>query len=96
MIDTGATTIAMNSAVARRLGIDYQRLGRAGAANTAGGMVRTYYMKLDSVQVGDILLHGVDAGVIEGDYPTDVLLGNSFLGRLDLRRDDQKMEISER
>jgi aspartyl protease family protein len=96
MVDTGATTIAMNSATARRIGIDYQRTGRPGAANTAGGMVRAYYLKLERVQVGDITLYGVDAGVIEGDFPTEALLGNSFLGRLDMKRDDQKLEISER
>jgi len=96
LVDTGATTIAMNSRTAGRIGIDYQRVGRAGLANTAGGVVRTYNLKLEKVQIGDIILHNVDAGVVEGNFPTDVLLGMSFLGRLDMRRDDQKMEISER
>ncbi|HYM47520.1 MAG TPA: TIGR02281 family clan AA aspartic protease [Burkholderiaceae bacterium] len=96
LVDTGATGIAMNSATARRVGIDYQRVGRAGYANTASGVARTYYVKLDSVQVGDIKMHNVDAGIMEGTHPVDVLLGMSFLGSLDMKRDSEKLELRER
>jgi aspartyl protease family protein len=96
MVDTGASMIAMNGATARRLGLDYQRSGRPGMANTASGVVRTYNVKLDSVQLGDIVQHNVDAAVIEGSHPTDILLGMSFLGRLDMKRDGEKMELTQR
>ena len=96
LIDTGATMVAMNSNTARRIGIDYRRLGRMGAANTAGGMVRTYYLKLESVQLGDIKFFNVDAGVVDGSHPTEVLLGMSFLNGVDMRRDNEKMELKER
>ena len=82
LIDTGATLIAMNEAQARRLGIDYRLNGERGHASTASGIVPTHKVKLKSVQVGDIRLRNVDALVIDGAFPEEVLLGMSFLGRL--------------
>jgi aspartyl protease family protein len=96
MVDTGATTIAMSSAAANRIGLDYRKLGRPGAASTASGFVRTYNLKLNTVQIGEITLHNVDAGVIEGNHPTEILLGMSFLGQLDMKRDSEKMELTHR
>lgn len=96
LVDTGATNIAMNSATAQRIGLDYKRLGRSGLANTASGIVQTYNVKLTKVQIGEITLHGVDAAVIEGRFPTEVLLGMSFLGRLDIKRDGNRMELEQR
>jgi len=40
LLDTGATAVAMSSAEARRLGVDYVA-GREGTSSTAGGMVRS-------------------------------------------------------
>lgn len=96
LVDTGANTIALNSRMAERLGLDYKRKGRRGVASTAGGLVPMYSLRLTSVTVGSITLHDVEAGIIEGDHPVDVLLGMSFLGRLDMRRDGDKMELSKR
>ncbi len=59
-------------------------------------MVPMYSMRLTSVTVGNITLHDIEAGVIEGDHPGDVLLGMSFLGRLDMRRDGDEMELTKR
>lgn len=96
LVDTGATSIALSSAAAKRIGIDYRRLGRAGVASTAGGIVRTYNLKLDKVQVGDITLYGVEAGVIEGQFPSEVLLGMSFLGQVDMTRDGARLTMEQR
>lgn len=96
LVDTGANTVALSSQAAERIGLDYKRKGRRGMASTASGMVPMYSVKLDSVTVGDITLYNVDAGVIEGDHPTDVLLGMSFLGRVEMKRDGDKMELTKR
>lgn len=96
MVDTGATVVAMNSVVANRVGIDYRKLGRPGMASTPGGNVRTYDLTLNAIQVGDITLHNVAASVIEGSHPRESLLGMSFLGQLDMKRDGEKMELNER
>lgn len=96
MVDTGATIIGMNSVMAGRIGIDYRRNGRLGYVNTAAGTVPTYYIKLSSVTVGEITMYNVDASIIEGSSPRETLLGMSFLGHLNMRRDNEKMELSER
>jgi len=96
LVDTGATSIAMNSAAAARIGLDYRSLGKQGLATTASGVVPVYYMKLNTVKIGGIALHNIDAGVIEGPYPTDILLGMSFLGRLNMKREGNKMELTRR
>jgi aspartyl protease family protein len=96
LVDTGATVVVLNGAHADRVGLDYRRHGRASFAQTASGIVRTYNVKLDTVQIGDILLHGVDASVIEGPFPTQALLGMSFLGRVDMKREGHKLELTQK
>jgi aspartyl protease family protein len=96
MVDTGATVVAMSGATANRVGIDYLGNGRPGMASTPAGYVRTYDVLLTSVQVGGITLYNVPGSVIEGDHPRETLLGMSFLGQLDMKRDSDKMELTER
>jgi aspartyl protease family protein len=96
LVDTGATIVALSGDEARRLGIDYLKKGRPGYANTAGGVVRSYSLKLEKVEVGSITLYNVDAGIVEGSYPREPLLGMSFLGQLDMRREGDKMELTQR
>lgn len=96
VLDTGATLIAMNSTIADRIGLDYRKLGRPAVAGTASGYVRTFNLKLNSVQIGNITLHNVSGSVIEGNHPREVLLGMSFLGQLNMKREDEKLELTER
>lgn len=95
LVDTGANTIAMNSATARRAGIDYTK-GRAGTARTASGYTPMYAIKIDTVKVGEIVLRNVEAGVIDGPQPETPLLGMSFLNALEMKRDGNKMELTRR
>lgn len=92
LVDTGANTIAMNSATARRIGLAYEK-GQIGIATTASGYARVYRLTLDLVRVGEIELRNIEAGVIDGPQPDTPLLGMSFLGRLEMRRDGDKMEL---
>ena len=96
VVDTGATTIAISSDVADRAGLDYKKRGRASLAQTASGISKMYALTLDTVTVGSITLHNVAAGVLEGSYPSPALLGMSFLGQLDMKRQGEKMELTER
>lgn len=88
LVDTGATSVAMNEGQARRLGIDYRVSGRPMVASTAGGNIRAWSIKLDSVKVGGLEVLGVEAAVLEGDAPTEVLLGMSFLSRVRWREEN--------
>lgn len=95
IVDTGATSIALSTSDARRLGLNYQE-GRRGMARTASGTVVAYGVKLATVRVGDITLHNVDALVIEGAGPSHALLGMSFLNRTQMNRDGDTLKLVRR
>ena len=84
LVDTGASAIAMNAALARRLGIDYLVEGNSTFVTTASDVIRAFKVKLDVVKAGAIELRNVDALVMEGEQPDEALLGMSFLGRLEM------------
>lgn len=84
LVDTGATQVAMSSLEARRLGVEYRVSGERGLVSTASGVAQAYRVKLDSVKVGGVELRNVDALVLAGDSPQEVLLGMSFLSRLEM------------
>jgi len=94
MVDTGATMIALGAGDARRIGIDTSK-GVPGFAMTANGQARVVRVKLDSVRVGEITINNVDALVHEQDMPS-VLLGMSFLNRMEMHRDGQSMTLRKR
>lgn len=93
LVDTGATSVAMNEDQARRLGIDYRVAGRPLVASTAGGNVNGWRVKLDSVKVGGLEVLGVEAAILEGGAPTEVLLGMSFLSRVRWREDNGVLQL---
>ncbi|MDF3843444.1 TIGR02281 family clan AA aspartic protease [Pseudomonas citronellolis] len=93
LVDTGATTVAMNEAQARRLGIDYRVVGKPMVASTASGTVKGWRISLNSVKLGGIEVLGVDASVLEGEFPTEILLGMSFLNRVGWREEQGMMYI---
>lgn len=94
MVDTGATTIAMGTADAQRLGLRYDG-GRRGMANTAGGNVPVYEVNLSSVRIGDVEIYNLSAGVVQADMPF-ILLGNNFLSRFTMRRDGDTMRLEKK
>lgn len=96
LLDTGATKVAMNALEAKRLGIDYRVVGKPSLAATASGVVQSYDVVLDRVRVGDIELRDVQASVIDGAHPREVLLGMSFLSRVEMSRDGRVMELRHR
>ncbi|MGV3628446.1 MAG: retropepsin-like aspartic protease family protein, partial [Betaproteobacteria bacterium] len=95
LVDTGATSIALPSADARRLGINYLN-GQRGFTQTANGRAVAYRITLDTVKVGDITLHAVEAVVLEGDGLKIALLGMSFLNRTEMKRDGQALTLIRR
>ena len=93
VVDTGATTVAMSIADARRLGLDFRRAAR-GTASTANGSIAVWHVQLDSVKVGDIVLRQVDADILDGPSMPFVLLGMSFLSRTEMRRDASTLTLT--
>ena len=95
LVDTGASLISMSSNDARRLGINYEA-GQRTFSSTANGVVPVYRVKLDTVKVGDITLHNVDGVVHVSDNLPVVLLGNSFLNRMEMKRAGERMVLTKR
>jgi len=96
LVDTGATFIAMNRNQAKRLGIDFLATGRPSVVSTASGVERAYNVKLRKVTVGSIALNNVDAVVLDGNAPREVLLGMSFLGQLEMRNQGQSLQLKKK
>lgn len=96
LVDTGANVVAMNSADARRLGIDYRLHGAPGAVQTAGGVVPAWSVTLDRVEVAGIVVRHVAASVIEGKHPAQLLLGMSWLGHVSMREEHGVLYLEEK
>ena len=94
LVDTGATSIAINAAEAKRMGLDY-KAGQAYGVNTAAGMVPSWRITFNTVKVGGITLHQVDGMVLEGGLSVP-LLGMSFLNRMEMQRNGQTMTLIQR
>lgn len=91
IVDTGASAIALSRNEADRLGIAY-RGARTISTRTAAGDSSAYLVSLDSVQVGSITLRDVEALVSTlPDSPAVVLLGMSFLHRVEMVKDGNRL-----
>jgi len=94
VVDTGATMVAMGAADADRLGLNY-KAGQPGYSTTANGVAPAWRIKLGSVRVGDVEIYDVDAMVTPQPMPF-VLLGNSFLTRFQMKRENDQMVLERR
>lgn len=94
LVDTGATTVAMNSSQASQLGIDFRVVGKPMVVSTASGTAKAWRVTLDNVKIGAIQVMGVEAMVLDGPAPTEALLGMSFLSRVSWR-EEQGMLVLE-
>ena len=94
MVDTGATAIAMGQADADRLGVNYKNAPRS-FAGTANGRVPVSLVTLSSVRVGEVEVANVQA-VVMPTAMEHVLLGNSFLTRFQMKRDNDVMRLTKR
>jgi len=95
LVDTGASMVSMDASHARSAGINYLE-GRKERASTANGIAEVYVVKLDSVQVGNILLTNIDGIVHANTELPVVLLGMSFLNRLDMHRENNNLTLKRR
>ncbi|GMR07688.1 MAG: TIGR02281 family clan AA aspartic protease [Gammaproteobacteria bacterium] len=91
MVDTGATTIAMNAFQAKRLGLKYKRKGIPVRVGTANGVALGYKLKLNTVKLGNITVRNVETIVLEGGSPSEVLLGMSFLSEVNVETRNKVM-----
>jgi aspartyl protease family protein len=96
LVDTGATSIAMNSDHAAALGVDFRRDGRQINVKTASGIATAYAVNLRSVNIGGIEVHNVEAAVLEGGFPHDILLGMTYLSKVSMRHDSSILYLEQK
>ena len=94
MVDTGATSVAMGAQDAERAGVNFKS-GQLITLSTANGSVQGFRILLDSVRVGDVEVFGVDAVVTPQPMPY-MLLGNSFLTRFQMLRENDQMTLTKK
>lgn len=91
LVDTGATGVAITQNVADKLQLKSINAIRT---NTANGDSIGYMVRLESVRMGGISANNVAAMIAPG-LDGDVLLGMSFLGRMDVRLYKGEMTIKQ-
>lgn len=91
LVDTGATGVAISQRVADKLNLQSINAVRT---NTANGDSIGYMVRLNSVKIGGVNANNVAAMIAPG-LDGDVLLGMSFLGRMDVRLFKGQMTIKQ-
>lgn len=95
VVDTGASVVVLMAGDATRMGIDWRK-GRPAPMQTANGATTGYLVNLQSVRIGGIELQNIDGVVVERGLGSFGLLGMSFLNRVEMRREGEKMELIRR
>lgn len=93
LVDTGASSIAMSSVQAKRLGINYKLDGEPTWVATASGVEKAVKVTIDKVTISGITIRSVEGLVIEGSEPSTPLLGMSYLSRFKIINDGNLMRL---
>jgi aspartyl protease family protein len=94
MVDTGATLVIVGAAEADRMGLRYRDKPTV-PVSTANGTVRAWPIQFDSVRVGAVEVLGID-GLITPQPMPYALLGNSFLSRFSMKRENDQLTLERR
>jgi len=89
LVDTGATDVAISASLANKLGLHSMNAVRS---STANGDTVAYVTRLASIKLGGIEAHDVAASIIP-NLGEEMLLGMSFLSRMDVRLYKSTMTI---
>lgn len=91
LVDTGATGVAISQKVANKLGL---KSNAAIRTTTANGDSVAYMTRLETIKLGGVEAQNVAATIAPG-LDGDVLLGMSFLSRMDVRLFKGEMTIKQ-
>jgi aspartyl protease family protein len=94
MVDTGATLVSLGRDDAQRMGLDLRDAAQ-GYIQTANGQALVHLVTLPHLRVGEVEVHNVGAVVLPMPMPF-VLLGNNFLSRFQMRRENDVMRLEAR
>lgn len=93
IVDTGATSVSVSGSFAEKIGLNK---GPQQRAITANGITLAYATRIDSLVVGDIEEHDVAASIVPNLPGDQILLGMSFLKRLDFSQRDDTLVLTQR
>jgi len=93
LVDTGASSIAISSQEAKRLGINYKLDGKPTWVSTASGVEQASAVTIDRVTISGVTIRSVEGLVIEGSEPSVPLLGMSYLNRFKIVNDGNMMRL---
>jgi aspartyl protease family protein len=92
MIDTGATEVSVPGTIAERIGLVR---GAVMEVSTANGTIPVYATMIDSIQIGEIVLHNVRANINTYMDEEFVLLGMSFLKRVEFSQKQGQLILTQ-
>ncbi|MDP2433008.1 MAG: TIGR02281 family clan AA aspartic protease [Pseudomonadota bacterium] len=95
LVDTGASVVTLPSSLARRANIDLERATPI-TISTANGRAKAYRVVLNTVKVGSLGAHLVEAVVIDDAKLPFALLGMSFLNRMNMHREGDSLTLLQR
>jgi len=95
IVDTGATYITMDRTHAHKLGVDYSK-GRSVELHTANGKASAHLINAESVMIGGIEIRNVEMAVINNLSSDKILLGMSFLNRVEMQHKNGMMMLKHR
>jgi aspartyl protease family protein len=82
MVDTGATVVALNESSAERFGVRPTPGQYRANVSTANGVVKAAPIRIERIEIGELIVRDVDALVLPDEALSQNLLGMSFLSRL--------------
>jgi aspartyl protease family protein len=91
LVDTGATSVSVPSAIAKTL---HLQQGMVAKAMTANGMIDVYHTIIPRLQIGSIILYNVRATINPHSDDEVVLLGMSVLQRLDFHQQGDVLTLT--
>jgi aspartyl protease family protein len=93
IIDTGATDVAISAEMAKKAGVTPKAIVKI---HTANGETRGWSALLDSIEIGGIVEQRVRATIVPSLSNMEVLIGMSFLERLDFTQEKNTLTLKKR
>lgn len=90
LLDTGATSVAIPSTVASDLGL---KKGYSFNVNTANGTAIAYSTRLNSLEIGGILLNDLPASINPTMEGSEILLGMAALKQLEFQQKGNVLKL---
>jgi aspartyl protease family protein len=95
LVDTGASTVALNEKSAAKLGIYPSARDYTVRTHTANGIGKAARVRLNRVELNGITVHDVEAVVMPDEALSTNLLGMSFLSRVKWAHDRGRLVLEQ-